>query len=87
MYHGTLYVLIWLIYSDRFVGNINIPFMVLHAKDDPICPPIHMPHTDLLRNHNCLIVQTDIGGHCDFFTKIPGQRFKYRRVNIIIKHI
>ena len=55
-------------YSDRFVSDIKVPFLVLHSKDDPICPIENMPIHDLLRNPNCMVVKTEVGGHCDFFT-------------------
>lgn len=41
---------------DRFVSGISIPFLVLHSKDDPICPTSNIPMTDLLKNPNCLII-------------------------------
>lgn len=43
--------------------------MVLHAKDDPICPVRNIPMSDILRNPNSFVIQTNNGGHCDFFTK------------------
>ncbi|CDW85265.1 embryogenesis-associated protein emb8-like [Stylonychia lemnae] len=71
---------------DRFLNNINIPFLVLHSRDDPICPMESVPYSDLMNNPNCVIVSTKIGGHCDFFTKIPGKPFKYQRAfSLMIK--
>eukprot|EP00347_Sterkiella_histriomuscorum_P021559 403333555 len=73
---------------DRFVSNINVPFLVLHSQDDPICPTTQIPYDDLLRNPNVMIIQTKIGGHCDFFNKIPGKFFKVYRFypEIIMKY-
>lgn len=40
-----------------------------------------MPQADLLRNPNCIIIKTESGGHCDFFTKREGKKFySYERV-------
>ena len=68
--------------SDRFISNINVPFLILQAKDDPICTTDNMPMNDLLKNPNCFIIKTRHGGHCDFFTKIPDQK-KYKRVILL----
>ncbi len=29
-----------------------------------------------------MLIETDVGGHCDFFVKVPGKRFKYQRVSL-----
>jgi predicted alpha/beta-fold hydrolase len=65
-------------YSDRFVSNINVPFLVLQAKDDPICTLDNMPMNDLLKNPNCFVIKLKHGGHCDFFTKMPGSSKNHR---------
>ena len=79
MFHGK-YVQYLEFFSDRFVSNINVPFLVLQAKDDPICTLDNMPMNDLLKNPFCFIIKLKHGGHCDFFTKVPGQK-KYKRVS------
>lgn len=61
------------LFSDRFVSNVNVPFLVLQAQDDPICTYDNMPLNDLLKNPNCFIVKTRHGGHCDFFTRVEGK--------------
>jgi predicted alpha/beta-fold hydrolase len=67
--------------SDRFVGSINIPFLVLHANDDPIAMTKYIPKTDLMRNPNAMLIETNTGGHCDFFMRAPGKKFDYQRVS------
>ena len=67
-------------FSDRFVANIDVPFLVLQANDDPICTNSNMPMADLLRNPNCFVIKTRNGGHCDFFSKMDGHK-KYQRVS------
>lgn len=37
-------------YSDRFVSEIDIPFLVLHSNDDPISPTENVPFADLALN-------------------------------------
>jgi hypothetical protein len=54
--------------SDRFVGSINIPFLVLHANDDPIAMTKYIPKTDLMRNPNAML-------------RAPGKKFDYQRVS------
>lgn len=77
MSHGKcLFTLV--INSDRFVSNIDVPFLVLQAKDDPICTVNTMPMNDLLKNPNCFVIKLKHGGHCDFFTKIPGSSKSHR---------
>lgn len=79
-FHGKLISsLPKVINSDRFISSINVPFLILQAKDDPICTTDNMPMNDLLKNPNCFIIKTRHGGHCDFFTKMPDQK-KYKRV-------
>lgn len=68
---------------DRFVSNIDVPFLVLQAKDDPICTVNTMPMNDLLKNPNCFVIKLKHGGHCDFFTKIPGSKKSHRFYPII----
>ena len=81
MYHGKYccLLLIFQLLSDRFVSNIDVPFLVLQAKDDPICTVETMPMNDLLKNPNCFVIKLKHGGHCDFFTKLPGSN-KFHRV-------
>lgn len=67
------------IYSDRFLHKIEIPFLVLIAKDDPITEYRHVPRDVLIENANCILVEAKHGGHCDYFhtsteTK-PNQSF------------
>jgi predicted alpha/beta-fold hydrolase len=64
--------------------------MVWVAKDDKITEYRHVPRPDLLRNQNCLLVEAEHGGHCDFFSKHePGQsqlKFKRASSDLIIKY-
>jgi predicted alpha/beta-fold hydrolase len=51
-----------------FISYIDKPFLVINAKDDPICQYGDVPHVDILSNKNAMLVECDFGGHCDFFT-------------------
>ena len=57
---------------DRFIPSVSIPFTVLLSNDDPITKVENVPHADLLRNPNCVLVEANHGGHCDFFTQTPN---------------
>lgn len=54
------------------------------AKDDKVCTYEQVPYNDLKRNKNCILVDVEHGGHCDFFTKNPASAdfFGYKRVSI-----
>ncbi len=69
-FHGNENNNLFLIkFSDRFISEIAIPFLVIHSKDDPVCPIENMPQPDMLKNPNCFIIKTLYGGHVDFLTK------------------
>jgi len=86
--YNSVHMLYRNVSCDRFVGSINVPFLVLHANDDPISMTKHLPVTDLVRNPNCLLIQTDVGGHCDFFMRAPGKKLDYQRFypDIVLKY-
>jgi predicted alpha/beta-fold hydrolase len=50
---------------------------VLLSNDDPVVKVELVPHGDLLRNRNCVLVEANRGGHCDFFCKVDGQYRRY----------
>ena len=49
--------------SYDFVGKINIPFLVINAKDDPICSFRGVPLDDLRENKNIIFIAADRGAH------------------------
>ena len=49
--------------SARFVKNINKPFLIISAKDDPICPYRGIPMDDICENENIIFILTDKGAH------------------------
>ena len=74
-----------LCFSDRFIPNITLPFLVMVAKDDKVCTYEQVPFNDLKRNKNCIFVDVQHGGHCDFFTKNPTSNdfLGYKRVSAL----
>ena len=51
----------------EFVPHIKVPFLVLLSNNDPITRVEMVPHSDLLRNPCCALVEASYAGHCDFF--------------------
>ena len=49
--------------SEKFVKNINKPFLAINAKDDPICPYQGIPIDDVCENENIILILTDKGAH------------------------
>ena len=49
--------------SARFVKNINKPFLVISAKDDPISNYRGIPIDDICENENIILILTDKGAH------------------------
>lgn len=60
--------------------------MVWVSKDDKICDFKLVPREDLLRNKNCILVEAEHGGHCDFFSKNKDGKgfFNYKRVSYLL---
>ena len=55
------------------LGNIDKPFLILSARDDPICQDEDVPVDLILKNENALLIQTDTGEHCDFLSDDEAQ--------------
>lgn len=73
--------------SGPFLSYINIPLFVIHAKDDIICREEDIPKEELLANKNCMYLETQYGGHCNFFdssSDIPKAKLY---PNIITKYL
>lgn len=65
--HNSAHTLYRKISCNEFIPHIKVPFLVLLSNNDPITRVEMVPHTDLLRNPNCALVEASYGGHCDFF--------------------
>jgi uncharacterized protein len=53
--------------SRRFLKNIQVPTLILHAQDDPFMTPQSLPMTDELSSNVCLTL-TQSGGHVGFIS-------------------
>ena len=49
--------------SDKYILNIKIPFLVINAKDDPICNFKGAPLDEISENENIICIITDQGAH------------------------
>ena len=49
--------------SDKYILNIKIPFLVINAKDDPICNFKGVPLDEISENENIICIITDQGAH------------------------
>ena len=48
------------------------PDVVIHSKDDPICPDKNIPYHDLLKNPNCVILKTKKKKDIDLLSDSPN---------------
>jgi predicted alpha/beta-fold hydrolase len=49
--------------GKHWVPEIRIPFLVIQALDDPICPQTVIPWKSIRSNPNVILVTTKHGGH------------------------
>lgn len=58
--------------SVRFVGRIRRPALLIHSREDPICPASAMP-ADAIRDNDALsYVLTSEGGHVGYWSRPQG---------------
>lgn len=57
--------------SNRFLGRISVPTLLVQAKDDPIIPFEVFHHPALSANPNLELVAPDHGGHLGFISRQP----------------
>ncbi|MCZ6783429.1 MAG: alpha/beta fold hydrolase [Proteobacteria bacterium] len=60
--------------AERFLGEIRLPALVVHALDDPWIPPDAYQRTDWQRNPNLVPLLSHRGGHVGFHgrgTRVP----------------
>ncbi len=69
--------------SEKFLANINVPFLSWFTEDDPIIPIKSIPFKVLQANSNCVTVVTEHGGHLGFFDGMISPR---RMVNEPIRN-
>ena len=54
--------------SSTSVGQVGVPLLVLHARDDPLIDSDALPVENCLRNSGIIVVQTKWGGHIGWGT-------------------
>ena len=52
----------------NWMAEIEKPFLLIYAKDDPVSQYDDIPKSIIQSNPNGLIIESEIGGHCDFFS-------------------
>ena len=65
--------------SNQFLDRIQVPALLVHAKDDPLVPFAVYDHPAFTRNPNLRLVAPEHGGHVGFISKTPP-RFWLDRV-------
>jgi predicted alpha/beta-fold hydrolase len=57
--------------SNQFLDRIQVPALLVHAKDDPLVPFEVYNHPAFTRNPNLQLLATEHGGHVGFIAKTP----------------
>lgn len=60
---------------DKFLENINIPFLSVFTQDDPIIPYDAVPLKLLQSNKNLITIISKTGGHMGFFSGFIPKRW------------
>ena len=52
--------------SINNIKSVNIPFLIIHSKDDPVCSYKGLPVDAIFENKNIIFILTDKGAHSCF---------------------
>jgi predicted alpha/beta-fold hydrolase len=55
--------------SNRFIGNIRVPALLVQAKDDPLIPFSVYDHPAFRENPNLTLIAAEHGGHLGFIAR------------------
>jgi predicted alpha/beta-fold hydrolase len=58
--------------SGKKLEHIKIPVLLIHSKEDPICPYTDIPINVVADNPNLNLIATEKGGHVGFWSLPPG---------------
>lgn len=58
--------------ARRFVDDIRIPTLLVHSREDPLCPIEAMPAARIFQNPAIDYIITEKGGHVGFWSKPRG---------------
>ncbi|KAG5933145.1 hypothetical protein E4U53_001078 [Claviceps sorghi] len=72
--------------SADAVLNIRIPFVALHATDDPIAVHQGLPYQEFKVNPNTVLITTSLGGHLCWF-ETGGTRWHTKPVCNFLNHL
>jgi uncharacterized protein len=62
--------------AKSVVGQVNVPMLMITAKDDPFVPYEAFLRTDVEKNARVKFVTPERGGHCGFISRWEGaERF------------
>jgi len=61
----------------KCIKDIKIPVLCIHSADDPIVENCIVPYEDLKANKNIILVQSNRGGHIDWFTTRFARRWVF----------
>ena len=67
----------------RFIPGIDVPTLVIHARDDPFVPASAIPETALHDNPSIMPVITDHGGHVGFVSGLMPLRADFWAEDLI----
>jgi hypothetical protein len=65
--------------SSDAVLSIKIPFVALHATDDPIAVKEAIPYQEFQQNPNTVLITSSLGGHICWF-EMSGERWHARPI-------
>jgi predicted alpha/beta-fold hydrolase len=68
--------------SSDSVMNIRVPFLAIHAVDDPIVNDAAVPYEEVKKNPYAVMCTTSLGGHLSFF-ELGGGRWYTTAVRTI----
>ncbi|KEY71582.1 hypothetical protein S7711_06043 [Stachybotrys chartarum IBT 7711] len=71
--------------SSDAVMSIRIPFVALHATDDPIAVKEAIPYEEFRQNPNTVLITTSLGGHICWF-EVGGGRWHPRPIANFFNH-
>ncbi|KAI9149288.1 putative esterase [Paramyrothecium foliicola] len=71
--------------SSDAILSIRIPFLALHATDDPIAVKEAIPYQEFKLNPNTILVTTSLGGHLCWF-ETGGTRWHSRAIPNFLNH-
>ncbi|MDX1618610.1 MAG: alpha/beta fold hydrolase [Balneolaceae bacterium] len=58
--------------AEHFIGMIRTPSLLIHSREDPICPPGMMPLGKIRDNGSLYYIVTNKGGHVGFWSRPRG---------------